>query len=215
MSKILFLPVSLGEAIDKLTILDIKCAKIMDERKLDVEKEYTILYDELRVFIDKYKTLYDAMKRINLIIWNQMDVLRDGSTNDEDYMKLCKECIESNDIRFRIKNKINLISNSSLKEQKSYKIIRLVIHLNCHEHCLSLFIDYIKYFSYIYDEIIINSSKKIGEIKDIFQYDNTIKYNVDLNGLEIKKEYYFEERNYNLNDIYKITNISENQLKLI
>ena len=49
MSKILFLPVSLGEAIDKLTILDIKCAKIMDERKLDVEKEYTILYDELRV----------------------------------------------------------------------------------------------------------------------------------------------------------------------
>jgi len=215
MSKILFLPVSLGEAIDKLTILDIKCMKIIDDRKLDVEKEYTLLYDKLRVFIDKYNALYNAMKRINLIIWNQMDVLRDGSTNDEDYMKLCKECIESNDIRFRIKNKINLISNSSLKEQKSYKITRLVIHLNCHEDCLSLFIDYIKYFSYVYDEIIINSSKNIDEIKNIFYYDNTIKYNIELNGLEIKKKYYFEEQKYNLNDIYKITNISEKQLMFI
>ena len=43
MNNILSLPVSLGEAIDKLTILDIKCEKIKDNRKIDVQKEYNIL----------------------------------------------------------------------------------------------------------------------------------------------------------------------------
>ena len=46
MDNILYLPVSLGEAIDKLTILDIKCHKITDKRKLDVQKEYNILYEK-------------------------------------------------------------------------------------------------------------------------------------------------------------------------
>ena len=214
MDNIISLPVSLGEAIDKLTILDIKCAKITDHRKLDVQKEYDILYEKLKVFIEKYDELYCSMKKINLIIWHQMDVLRDGTTSDEDYMKLCKECIESNDIRFRIKNKINLISNSTLKEQKSYKVNRLVINLNCNEEYFHLFIEPIKYFSYIYDEIIIQSSKNIDKIRNIFDYDNTIKYNVELNGLDIKKEYFFENENYCLNDIYEIMNVNEQTINL-
>ena len=44
MTDILYLPVSLGEAIDKLTILDIKLDKINDNRKNDVQKEYDLLY---------------------------------------------------------------------------------------------------------------------------------------------------------------------------
>lgn len=43
------------------------------------------------------------MKKINLIIWDQMDILKDSNLNNENYIKLCKECVESNDIRFRIK----------------------------------------------------------------------------------------------------------------
>ena len=215
MDNILYLPVSLGEAIDKLTILDIKCDKITDHRKIDVQKEYDILYEKLKVFKVKFDELYCSMKKMNLIIWHQMDVLRDGTTSDEDYMKLCKECIESNDIRFRIKNKINLISNSTLKEQKSYKINRLVIHLNCNEGYFHLFIEPIKYFSYIYDEIIIQSSKNIDNFRNIFDYDNTIKYNIELNGLDIKKEYMFENDNYTLIDIYQIMNISEKNLELL
>ena len=118
MNNILYLPVSLGEAIDKLTILDIKCEKIIDNRKVDVQNEYDILYEKLKEYTIMYNELYESMKKINLLIWDQMDILRDGTLSNEDYMKLCKECIESNDIRFRIKNKINLISNSSIREQK-------------------------------------------------------------------------------------------------
>jgi len=208
------LPVSLGEAIDKLTILDIKCDKIKDNRKQDVQKEYKILYDKLREFITEYKTLYDSMKKINLIIWDQMDELREQNIEINRWTKLCKECIDNNDIRFRIKNKINLISNSTLKEQKSYKINRLIVHLNCNEGYFHLFIEPIKYFSYIYDEIIIQSSKKIDKIRNIFDYDNTIKYNVEINGLDIKQVFNFQNNCYTINEIYKIMNIVEQNLKM-
>ena len=214
MDTIIYLPVSLGEAIDKLTILHIKCEKITDHRKIDVQKEYDILYEKLKDFVVKFDELYCSMKKINLIIWHQMDVLRDGTTSDEDYMKLCKECIESNDIRFRIKNKINLISNSTLKEQKSYKVNRLVIHLNCDEEYFHLFIKPIKYFSYIYDELIIQSEKKIKLIRDTFYYDNTIKYNIELHGLDIKQKFNFHNDCYTINKIYKIMNINEDTIKI-
>ena len=209
MDNILYLPVSLGEAIDKLTILDIKCDKITDHRKIDVQKEYNILHEKLKVFKVKFDELYCSMKKMNLIIWHQMDVLRDGTTSDEDYMKLCKECTESNDIRFRIKNKINLISNSTLKEQKSYKINRLVVHLNCNEGYFHLFIEPIKYFSYIYDEIIIQSEKNIDKIRNKFDYDNTIKYNMELNELDIKQQFNFQNDCYTINEIYDIMNIND------
>lgn len=213
MSYIIELPVSLGEAIDKLTILDIKCDKITDDRKIDVQKEYDILHETLKEFIETYKELYLSMKKINLIIWNQMDVLRDGTTIDELYMKLCKECIDNNDIRFRIKNKINLISNSELKEQKSYKINRLLIELNCNVEHLHLFIKPIQYFSYIYDEIIIQSSNDISLINDTFYYDNTIKYNTGSIDLDIKLVFIFEKNTYDMTQIYDVMNINEQLLQ--
>ena len=46
--NILYLPVSLGEAIDKLSILDIKYEKITDNRRNDVKNEYDLLYDKLK-----------------------------------------------------------------------------------------------------------------------------------------------------------------------
>ena len=213
-SNEMYLPVSLGEAIDKLTILDIKCDKIKDERKNDVQKEYNILYEKLEEFIEKYKDLYHSMKKVNLIIWDQMDVLRDSKITDEDYLKLCKECIVSNDIRFRIKNKINLISNSSLKEQKSYKITRLILEINCNEELFSFFIEPIKYFSYLYDEIIIISSKNNNLIENTFYYDNTIKYNLDMENLEYKQKFIFASDNYSKDEIYAIMNIDKEMINL-
>ena len=71
------IPVSLGEAIDKLSILQIKCENITDSRKLAVEKEYNLLFSILKDFVDKYSELYRSMLQTNRVIWDQMDVLRD------------------------------------------------------------------------------------------------------------------------------------------
>jgi hypothetical protein len=168
------LPVSLGEAIDKLSILQIKCENITDARKLDVEKEYSALYEILKDFIVRYAELYESMLATNRVIWLQMDVLRDGNISDVEYTKLCRECIVTNDVRFRIKNKINLISNSELREQKSYKIRRFSLQIEVEGEDLLLFIEPIRRLSYIYDEIHIISSKDLSRIRDAFHYDNTI-----------------------------------------
>jgi hypothetical protein len=208
------LPVSLGEAIDKLTILDIKCEKINDNRKIEVLKEYKILFDKLNIFIETYKELYNFMKKVNYIIWEQMDILRDCNVYDDKYLNLCKECIETNDIRFRIKNKINLVSNSMLKEQKSYKIKRILLKVFCEEKYISFLLKPIKYFSYNYDEIIIQTETDINIIKDTFYYDNTIKYNSNIERLEFTKTYILENKNYSLFEIYEKLELTPGKLEI-
>ena len=207
------LPVSIGEAVDKLTILDIKLEKITDCRKNDVKKEYDMLYVHLEPIIIKFNDLYQTMKRVNLIIWDQMDILRDGSVDDARYLKKCKECIEYNDIRFRVKNKINYVSNSSLKEQKSYKINRILIEINNEIPNISDFFKPIKYYSFIYDEIVIISNNT--ELKTTFEYDPTIIFN-DTNSLEnSKKQFVFTNNFYNDSEILTIFELNDELIKMI
>jgi hypothetical protein len=210
---IINLPISIGEAVDKLTILDIKLEKITDCRKNDVKKEYDMLYVHLEPIIIKFNDLYQTMKRVNLIIWDQMDILRDGSVDDARYLKKCKECIEYNDIRFRVKNKINYVSNSSLKEQKSYKINRILIEINNEIPNISDFFKPIKYYSFIYDEIVIISNNT--ELKTTFEYDPTIIFN-DTNSLEnSKKQFVFTNNFYNDSEILTIFELNDELINMI
>ena len=217
-NDLLYLPVSLGEAIDKLTILDIKLDKIIDNRKLDVKKEYELLYEKLKDFIEKYQNLYVIMKKINLLIWDMMDILRDGNVDQENYLQICKECVDYNDIRFRVKNKINYVSNSLLKEQKSYKINRLLVIINKDiNDNPSTLLNIIKYFSFIYDEINIISDLNVDNLKKHFLYDNTILFKSNLDLLvNFKCNVIFENKEYTDDNIYKLFNITENEInKLI
>ena len=165
MSACVHLPTSIGEAIDKLTILDIKLERIYDiARKTDVQHEYDALLKHaiLTEFIQTHTDLYNTMKKANAIIWDMMDVLRDGASriSGEEYLKTCKDCIEFNDIRFRIKNRINQASNSELREQKSYKttVFKLSI-LGLHEsHADISTVQRIlqrplQYYGILYDEV--------------------------------------------------------------
>jgi hypothetical protein len=216
-NDLLYLPVSLGEAIDKITILDIKLDKIKDNRKNDVQKEYDLLFDKLQIFITDYKQLYSTMKKVNLLIWDMMDILRDGDINEELYLKVCKECIEYNDIRFRVKNKINYVSNSLLKEQKSYKINRLIIIMNKNLNNNTILLNIIKYFSFIYDEINIISELDLSYYEEYFSYDNTILFK-SIAGSELlnyKCKVIIEEKEYTENELYKLFNITEKEIKKI
>lgn len=213
MSTILNLPVSIGEAIDKLSILDIKNEKITDKRKKDVKNEYDLLYDNLKEFIIKYESLYKTMKKVNLLIWDMMDLLRDGDLNDGLYLKICRECVEFNDIRFRVKNKINYLSKSFLKEQKSYKVNRLVITIKQDIKDI-LLLDIIKYFSFIYDEIIIESSQSLSYLRDFFHYDIDIIFTADTE-TEYKTKVQLENEQYFGDELYNLFNISFNDLNKV
>jgi len=156
------LPTSIGEAIDKLTILAIKLERITDiARKADVQREHDALlkHDMLNSFVQTHSDLYNTMKKANAIIWDMMDVLRTNISTEE-YLKTCKDCIEFNDIRFRIKARINQASNSELREQKSYKatVFKLAI-MGLHEsHAHISTVQRIlqrplQYYGILYDEV--------------------------------------------------------------
>jgi len=212
---LIYLPVSLGEAIDKLTILDIKLQKIKDSRKLDVQKEYDLLYSKLERFIMKYTDLYQTMKKVNLLIWDMMDVLRDGSLPEDEYLRVCKECIEFNDIRFRVKNKINYVSNSELREQKSYRVNRVVIDIADEIADIDDFILPIKYFSYIYDEIAIVSSN--NRLQTEFAYDPTIRFasSIEHDKMEHKIRFVFKDEIYSQSKIYEIFGLVHSNIQVI
>jgi len=160
MTTCVHLPTSIGEAIDKLTILDIKLERITDaNRKADVQREHDALlnHSELTVFIQTHADLYNTMKKANAIIWDMMDVLRTNISTEE-YLKTCKDCIEFNDIRFRIKARINQASNSELREQKSYNatVFKLAI-IGLHESHADIVKNImqrpLQYYGILYDEV--------------------------------------------------------------
>jgi hypothetical protein len=175
MAEVLFLPVSIGEALDKLTILDIKLDKILDNRRNNVKIEYDILYEKLKESIVKNQKYYNMLKKTNLYIWYLMDLLRDGvNINDLEYTKLCKDTIIANDVRFRIKNKINILSNSNIKEQKGYKTLKILIDLTEYKYNLDVLVKPLNYLSILYDEIYVKSINKplIEFLKN--EFNNTI-----------------------------------------
>ena len=110
------LPVSIGEAIDKLSILDIKCSFIKDSRRDECQKEYDALFPVLKQYIDKFPFQYKMLKTINEDIWVMQDAFRECSN-----VQTCVDIIQKNDARFRVKNNLNVLTSSELKEQKGYK----------------------------------------------------------------------------------------------
>jgi hypothetical protein len=171
--SILYIPVSIGEGLDKLSILDIKLDKSNDTRRIHILNEYNLLNTILKDYIETHKKLYNYIKKINLLIWDLMDILRDNKEVNN-YTELCIKCIDYNDIRFRIKNKINLLSE--IKEQKCYNITKLYIFINDKIVNIELFFNYIEYYSFIYDEIHITSNN--NKLIDYFKYDTTIIINI-------------------------------------
>jgi hypothetical protein len=119
-------PISIGEYIDKLSILLIKKEKINNNDKLEnIKKEIDFLLSksdkfkssELNFWIDKIKT-------INLILWEVEDNIRLKEKNkefDEEFIDLARKVYFTNDKRFEIKNEINKFFESEIFEQKSYE----------------------------------------------------------------------------------------------
>ena len=213
-NNILSLPVSIGEALDKLSILDIKLDNIKDSRRNNVKVEYDMLYENLESYVKQCEKYYNMIKKTNTYIWNLMDLLRDGENiHDESYIKLCKDTIIANDVRFRIKNKINILSNSLLKEQKGYKCLKILIDLTNYTRNIELLVKPLLYYSILYDEICIKSINQnlINFINNEFnnEFNMTINIINEPNSKDdsiiYKKKFYIHD-NFDINNCFEITN---------
>tara|TARA_R110000796_G_scaffold115838_2_gene227983 strand:+ start:264 stop:653 length:390 start_codon:yes stop_codon:yes gene_type:complete len=118
--------VSIGELIDKITILQIKEDYIDDDVKLKhIRKELEVLNNVLSdEKIDIPKELVDELMNINRELWDAEDVIR-ACEKDQDFSEAFVQCARLdailNDKRFLAKNKINNHTESAIKEQKSYE----------------------------------------------------------------------------------------------
>ncbi len=124
----ILIDVSFGELIDKITILEIKFARIDDAGKRDnVARELAILNDAWQrtgiddAAIDAART---ALKSTNERLWDIEDAIRlkeAAAAFDEEFVELARSVYRSNDERARLKREINERLGSALMEEKSYQ----------------------------------------------------------------------------------------------
>lgn len=121
------IPVSPGELIDKITILEIKRSRIKEKTKLSAVKEellqLTALAKKYSLHKGQFKILTKKLYNVNLKLWITEDKIRKKEAIkkfDSDFIKLARAVYITNDKRSEIKNKINLLAGSSLKEIKQY-----------------------------------------------------------------------------------------------
>jgi|TARA_B100001079_G_scaffold157306_1_gene134875 hypothetical protein len=126
MNKIL-VEVSVGELLDKISILEIKKEKISDLEKLKfINDEYNVLKDQLDNNVksdDKLNQLFHALKNINAKLWAIEDDKRLSEKNSdfgEKFIKLSRDVHFLNDDRAKIKLQINNYTGSKIKEIKEY-----------------------------------------------------------------------------------------------
>ena len=120
--------ISVGELLDKISILKIKSSKIQDEQKLkNINKELSALNLIVDQSLKSYKNLgkrSNELMDVNLRLWSIEDDIREKERNkcfDDSFIELARSVYITNDKRFEIKNQINKESGSVFSEEKSYE----------------------------------------------------------------------------------------------
>jgi len=126
MNKII-VEVSIGELLDKISILEIKQEKIKDQDKLKfISDEHAVLKEQLDKNVksnDKIENLFQSLKEINAKLWIIEDDKRQCEKEKdftEKFIKLSRDVHFLNDDRSKIKLEINNITGSKIKEIKEY-----------------------------------------------------------------------------------------------
>ena len=116
--------VSIGEIVDKLSILKIKKNNIIDESKLfniitEYDYLYNIVFNEMKIKQSDFSNMVD----INQVLWKIEDDIRDKERDkvfDAEFIELARSVYTTNDKRAEIKKEINLKYGSLFVEEKSY-----------------------------------------------------------------------------------------------
>jgi hypothetical protein len=120
------IPVSVGELIDKLSILRVKQTKITKPEKLAyVNKEFELLYNFSSVYFNNEEILklYHELVDTNSKLWDIEDklrVLENEENFESEFIELARSVYYTNDKRFVLKNEINERTSSEIREVKEY-----------------------------------------------------------------------------------------------
>ena len=126
--SLISVPVSFGELIDKITILEIKSARMSDAAKLqNVRTELTLLQQTWQA--SAYSAVdireeWQGLREVNGQLWDIEDEIRDKERDhafDQQFIELARAVYVTNDERASIKRRINVKLGSALVEEKSYR----------------------------------------------------------------------------------------------
>jgi hypothetical protein len=124
---IVLAPISVGELLDKITILKIKSNLITDSDKLmNIEKELQALEelkDELNLDLDNVEPLQNELYKVNLELWhieNYKRAMEKDQNFGDGFVNAARQVYMKNDLRAKIKKDINTLVGSSIIEEKSY-----------------------------------------------------------------------------------------------
>lgn len=172
------LPVSVGEAFDKYSILMIKSEHIKEpERLVEVTKEHNLIKPAIESLLVQYKYQYECLYRVNKEIW----ILTDEVKVRRDDYKLYETIFELNAMRFRIKSKIDLCVNSTVKEQKSYPKTSIFVTFTMSE-IYSNINHKVRALSIMYDMVYLKCEGSYSS--QIFKDDHQIVFVDSLRGVE-------------------------------
>ena len=122
--KKIFTEISVGEIIDKLTILEIKKRKINSKKySTQIKKEHEILKKSLKKNLkinNKIKKLWKELYKVNSNIWDMENLKRERQKILEEIVIVARYFYKYNDQRASIKSKINKITKSNVNEVKKY-----------------------------------------------------------------------------------------------
>ena len=121
--------ISVGELIDKITILQIKKEKITNLEKVKkASYELELLENSLNSFktskTEELRNLMNELKRINQKLWvieDDIRLLEKNKKFDKEFIELARSVYKTNDERFDVKNRINKLFSSNVEEVKSYE----------------------------------------------------------------------------------------------
>ena len=115
---------SLGEIVDKTTILKIKLSNVKDaEQRKNIQKEYDVLQKYIHMNDKQMKGFFDSLFEINKELWDLENTIREKSNRnvfDKTYIDCAEQIHKTNDKRYFVKRSINDFYDSDIKEEKIY-----------------------------------------------------------------------------------------------
>jgi len=162
----MLIEISIGEGLDRLSILDIKLSKITTPDKLEFIRKEMDSLKELFSYKIKYSYYYNLLVSVNTQIWEFTDAVKTMNCETFTFGKLADSIFNLNQSRFRLKNIITRLTDSSIQEQKSYNSTSIEVILDQER---DIDVGYFTNLSLEYDIVIIkcNDSTKLRFIDKV------------------------------------------------
>jgi FkbM family methyltransferase len=211
LSKINQIQLSIGEIVDKYSILDLKIKYISEENKItNIKNEMNILYEHVHYVLDSF--FYKLLIYINEQIWMDTDIIKKLSINSDDETKIkyfaevSNRIFENNQKRFRLKTYFNILYNSNIMECKSYSDNKCFIIVNTETDIYDK-IPEINYLAISYDFIYFNSEYK-NIIEKLFKNHNIQFINEDsIKQLSVSLDLINYNVDNNIRDVFEFDTI--------